>query len=82
MNIRLLVASTITLLTLTGAAFAEVRNGNWDKCPGGFDPSTSQCLSRDSTDGSSKSNLFQNYNGQHSTPTGLPDDQGGESNPQ
>jgi hypothetical protein len=45
MNIRILAAAAITLSALSGAAFAssDSVNGNSDKCPGGFDPATSQC---------------------------------------
>jgi hypothetical protein len=51
MNFRILAASTLALAALTSAAISETRNGNWDKCPGGFDPATSICLSRDRYDG-------------------------------
>ena len=50
MKIRILAASALTLVTLSGAAFAEPSNGNWDKCPGGFDPATNLCLTRDRFD--------------------------------
>jgi hypothetical protein len=50
MNIRILAASALTLATLTSVAIAEPRNGNWDKCPGGFDSATNLCLSRDKFD--------------------------------
>jgi hypothetical protein len=51
MNIRILAASALTIAAITGAAMAEPGNGNWEKCPGGFDSGTSQCLSRDKFDG-------------------------------
>jgi hypothetical protein len=50
MNIRILAASALALATLTGSGMAEPGNGNWEKCPGGFDPATSACLSRDKFD--------------------------------
>jgi hypothetical protein len=62
MNIRILAASALTLATLTGAALAEPQNGNWDKCPGGFDLSTNLCQTHDQVDRTPTPKMTRSHN--------------------
>lgn len=63
MTIRIIAATTLILATFASAAISETRNSNWDKCPGGFDPGTNLCLSRDKFDHSFPLATSSSYSG-------------------